>query len=53
MLTGLPLVNRELAGRFLPQFLKGLAIGTVVVLVLIVFAFRDWRLSLLALAADR
>ena len=30
-LTGLPLVNRELAGRFLPQFLKGLAIGTVIV----------------------
>ena len=27
-LTGLPLVNRELARRFLPQFLKGLAIGT-------------------------
>ena len=43
-LTGLPLVNRELAARFLPQFLKGLAIGSVVVLVLIVVAFRDWRL---------
>ena len=33
-LTGLPLVNHELASRFLPQFLKGLAIGTVIVLVL-------------------
>ena len=28
-LTGLPLVNRELARRFLPQFIKGLAIGTL------------------------
>ena len=26
-LTGLPLVNRELADRFLPQFVKGLSIG--------------------------
>jgi uncharacterized protein len=49
-LTGLPLVNRELAERFLPQFLKGLAIGTAVVLVMIVATFRDWRLSILSLA---
>jgi predicted exporter len=48
-LTGLPLVNRELADRFLPQFLKGLAVGTVIVLVLILLALRNWRLSLLAL----
>ena len=27
-LTGLPLVNRELADRFLPEFAKGLATGT-------------------------
>lgn len=49
-LTGLPLVNRELADRFLPQFLRGLAIGTVVVLVMILAALRNWRLALLSLA---
>jgi predicted exporter len=49
-LTGLPLVNRELAARFLPQFLKGLVIGTVIVLALVAMAFRQWRLSLYALA---
>ena len=43
--TGLTLVNRELARQFLPQFLKGLAIGTVIVVALVVAAFRDWRLS--------
>lgn len=48
-LTGLPLVNRELADRFLPQFMKGLAIGTIMVALLVVAAFRSWRLSLLAL----
>jgi predicted exporter len=49
-LTGLPLVNRELADRFTPQFLKGLVIGTVIVIALVVLAFREWRLSLYALA---
>jgi predicted exporter len=48
-LTGLPLVNRELARSFLPQFIKGLAIGTILVIVLVAGAFRDWRLSLYAL----
>lgn len=48
-LTGLPLVNRELAERFLPQFLKGLGIGTAMVVVLVIAAFRSWRLSLFAL----
>jgi predicted RND superfamily exporter protein len=48
-LTGLPLVNRELAARFMPQFLKGLAIGTAIVLILMLAALRDWRLALLAL----
>jgi predicted RND superfamily exporter protein len=47
--TGLPLVNRELARRFLPQFLKGLTIGSVIVVALVVIAFRSWRLSMLAL----
>ncbi|MPY88992.1 MAG: MMPL family transporter [Luteitalea sp.] len=49
-LTGLPLVNAELAARFLPEFLKGLAVGTVIVLILILATFREWRLSLLSLA---
>ncbi|HET7217759.1 MAG TPA: MMPL family transporter [Vicinamibacterales bacterium] len=49
-LTGLPLVNRELADRFLPEFVKGLTIGTVVVVVLVSLAFRNVRLSLLSLA---
>ncbi|MPZ17258.1 MAG: MMPL family transporter [Luteitalea sp.] len=49
-LTGLPLVNAELAARFLPEFLKGLGVGTAIVLALILATFREWRLSLLALA---
>jgi predicted RND superfamily exporter protein len=49
-LTGLPLVNRELADRFLPEFAKGLAIGTLIVIALVFMAFRNWRLSLLSLA---
>jgi predicted RND superfamily exporter protein len=48
-LTGLQLVNKELSRKFLPEFVKGLAIGTTIVLILIVFAFRDWRLCALAL----
>ncbi|MGH9158742.1 MAG: MMPL family transporter, partial [Vicinamibacteraceae bacterium] len=44
-LTGLPLVNAELEARFLPEFLKGLAVGTVIVLALILATFREWRLS--------
>jgi predicted RND superfamily exporter protein len=50
ILTGLPLVNRELGERFLPEFVKGLSIGTLIVVALVLAAFRDWRLSLLALA---
>jgi lauroyl/myristoyl acyltransferase len=42
-------VNRELAERFLPEFAKGLSIGTLVVVVLVVIAFRSWRLSVLSL----
>jgi predicted RND superfamily exporter protein len=47
--TGLTLVNRELARSFLPQFIKGLAIGTLIVIALVVAAFRSWRLSIFAL----
>ncbi len=48
-LTGLPLVNQELARTFLGEFLKGLAIGAALVVALVLAAFRDWRLSLFAL----
>jgi predicted exporter len=48
-LTGLALVNRELAARFVPQFLSGLLIGSVVVVLMIALTFRTWRLSLLAI----
>jgi uncharacterized protein len=47
--TGLTLVNRELARSFLPQFVKGLTIGTLIVVALVVAAFRDWRLSMFAM----
>ena len=48
-LTGLALVNRELAVRFVPQFARGLAIGSIVVVLIIAATFRTWRLSLLAI----
>ena len=48
-LTGLPLVNQELARSFVPQFVKGLTIGGLLVVVLVVAAFRNWRLSFFAL----
>ena len=47
-LTGLTPVNRELATRFAPQFVRGLVIGSIVVVILIAVSFRDWRLSLLS-----
>jgi uncharacterized protein len=49
-LTGMPLVNAELSANFLPQFLKGVGIGSAVVLALILASFRNWRHVLLALA---
>jgi predicted RND superfamily exporter protein len=48
-LTGLALVNRELAAQFVPQFLRGLSIGSLVVVLMIAFTFRAWRLSILAM----
>jgi predicted RND superfamily exporter protein len=48
-LTGLPLVNAELARSFLPQFLRGLLAGSAIVVVLILLAFRNLRLTVLAL----
>lgn len=48
-LTGLPEVNRELASRFTPEFLKGLALGTALVLLLLIASFRRLDLTMLAL----
>ena len=49
VLTGLPLVNEELSEHFMPQFLRGLGVGSLVVLGMIVITFRNWRLALLTL----
>jgi predicted RND superfamily exporter protein/lauroyl/myristoyl acyltransferase len=49
VLTGLARVNGELAARFMPELLKGLSIGTAVVILLVLLAFRDVRLSLLSM----
>ena len=48
-LTGLPIVNHELSRTFVREFLKGLAIGSALVIVLVAAAFRNWRLCLFAL----
>ena len=48
-LTGLTVVNQELGRSFLPQLIKGLAIGTLIVIALVVAAFRQWRLAMYAL----
>jgi predicted RND superfamily exporter protein len=48
-LSGLPEVNRELAARFTPEFVKGVSAGSAIVLVLLVLAFRRWDFTLLAL----
>jgi predicted exporter len=47
-LTGLTLVNEELAARFMPQFIRGLAVGSLVVLLLIGMMFRNVKLSVLS-----
>ena len=47
-LTGLPIVNRELAARFLPQFLRGVGIGSLVVAFFMYLVFRSVRHVLLA-----
>jgi predicted exporter len=47
-LTGMTLVNEELASRFLPQFLRGLLVGSIVVVGLILAMLRDWRLAALS-----
>jgi predicted exporter len=47
-LTGVPVVNRELASRAMPQFLLGMGAGTLVVGLIIYFVFRSVRQTLLA-----
>jgi predicted RND superfamily exporter protein len=47
--TGLPLVNEEMSAAFLPQFLRGLGVGSAIVVALILLTFRDWRMGLLTL----
>jgi predicted RND superfamily exporter protein len=49
VLTGLPLVNQELSERFMPQFLRGLGVGSLVVVGMIAITFRSWGLTLLTL----
>ncbi|MEO5820144.1 MAG: MMPL family transporter [Vicinamibacteraceae bacterium] len=48
-LSGLPAVNREMAERFTPEFVKGVSVGSLIVLVLLIAAFRRWDFTLLAL----
>jgi predicted RND superfamily exporter protein len=48
-LTGMPEVNRELKARFTPEFIKGLAVGTILVIALIVYSFRRFDLTVLAM----
>jgi len=49
VLTGIPIVNSELSAQFVPQFLRGLGVGTAVVLTLVFATFRDVRLTLLTM----
>ena len=48
-LTGVPAINQELGRRFLPEFLKGVTIGTVAVALIIFWGFRTIRHTLLAM----
>jgi len=48
-LTGMPLVNAELGDRFVPEFLRGLSVGSVVVVLLIWATFRSVSLAALTL----
>jgi len=48
-LTGLTVVNHDLARHALPQFVKGVALGTIVVALLIYMVFRSVRYTLFSL----
>jgi len=47
-LTGIPVINGELRRQFFPQFIRGMAIGTAMVAVLIYAVFRTVRHTFLA-----
>ncbi|MEO7132646.1 MAG: MMPL family transporter [Vicinamibacterales bacterium] len=47
--TGIDLVNRELGKHFLPQFVRGIALGSVIVVAMMLLTFRNLRYVLLAL----
>ena len=49
LVTSQVLVNGELRASLLPQFLKGVVIGSVIVILLIYLNFRSLRLTLLCL----
>ena len=48
-LTGLSVVNHDMAQRFMPEFLKGMTIGVIAVALLLYGVFRSVRYTLLAL----
>jgi uncharacterized protein len=48
-LTGLPVINHELAVHFFPQFVRGIAIGTAAVALIVYVVFRTIRDTVLAL----
>jgi predicted exporter len=48
--TGMTAVNQELSARFGPEFLKGLSVGTAIVIGLLLATFRSARLVVLALS---
>jgi predicted RND superfamily exporter protein len=48
-LTGIPIVNRELERRFLPELAKGSAIGVGSAVVVLLVGFAGWRLALWSL----
>ncbi|MEO7157756.1 MAG: MMPL family transporter [Vicinamibacterales bacterium] len=47
--TGIDLVNRELGEHFMPQFVKGIAVGSAIVVAMMLLTFHDWGYVLLAL----
>ncbi|MEP6782225.1 MAG: MMPL family transporter [Acidobacteriota bacterium] len=47
--TGIDLVNRELGEHFMPQFVKGITVGSAIVVGLMLLTFREWGYVMLAL----
>jgi uncharacterized protein len=48
-LTGIPVIDHEIGKRFFPEFVRGIAIGSVAVAILIYLVFRTIRYTLLAM----